>query len=467
MSFTTVAILLTTGLKWIIGLGPYSGLGTPPKFGDFEAQRHWLEITTNLPTNQWYTTTPDHWPLDYPPLTAWHSLVLGKVASILDYSWIQLEASRGNEDLNLKLYMRLSVIISELFVLIPAIIGLLKLKEFKQVPILLFLLQPCLILIDNGHFQYNNVMLGFFSLSLYYLYKEKWIYGCFYFVGCILFKQMGLFWALPIFFYLLGLSFKRGFGFFLKLAITTLTSLILGFSSVADSMEGVLIVLSRIFPVKRGLWEDKVANFWCASNVFVKLRELFSLESLMLASTITTLFVVIPSCLFVLYNPTKPNFLFSLVISSLGFFLFSFQVHEKSILIPAFTINLLWSLNSRLVIWFNTIAVYSMMPLLVREGLGIQSVLVTLFYHLLLDDLVSLSNSKKTSFFKNKVESWSYAIITLLLILEFTLGNPSSYPHLFTVLNVEISAVMFLGTLGYIYYLMMLDNTKLAKRKKV
>ena len=27
-----------------------------PMFGDFEAQRHWMEITVNLPINQWLET---------------------------------------------------------------------------------------------------------------------------------------------------------------------------------------------------------------------------------------------------------------------------------------------------------------------------------------------------------------------------------------------------------------------------
>lgn len=47
--------------------------------GDFEAQRHWMEITTNLPISQWYFHDLEYWGLDYPPLTAYHSWVLGKM----------------------------------------------------------------------------------------------------------------------------------------------------------------------------------------------------------------------------------------------------------------------------------------------------------------------------------------------------------------------------------------------------
>ena len=464
MSFVIIAIILSTCLKWIISLGPYSGMGIPPTFGDFEAQRHWLEITSNLPIQQWYTYSPQHWPLDYPPLTAWHSFVLGKVASALNQSWVALDTSKGNEDSNLILFMRLTVIISDLLILVPGILGILKLKEFKGIPILLFLLQPAVILIDNGHFQYNCVMLGFFALSISNLGSEKWILGCFYFVCCILFKQMGLFWSLPIFFYLLGTSFKKGPLFFLKIATVTGSSLFIGFASVSKSIPQVLIVLSRIFPVKRGLWEDKVANFWCASNIFIKIRELFSLDSLMMASSITTLIIVLPSCLILLKYPTIQNFVNSLIVSSLGFFLFSFQVHEKSILIPAFTINLLWNLNPRLVIWFNTIAVYSMMPLLTREGIGLQAILLVLFYQLLFMDVPTRKTKHSKTF--QRIEILSYGIILLLLILEFIFGNPSSYPHLFTVLNVEISTFIFLGTLFFVYYLIYVDAIVIKRRKK-
>ena len=53
----------------------------PPMHGDFEAQRHWMEITWQLPVADWYRTTPvndlQYWGLDYPPLTAYVSWIFG------------------------------------------------------------------------------------------------------------------------------------------------------------------------------------------------------------------------------------------------------------------------------------------------------------------------------------------------------------------------------------------------------
>jgi len=87
-------ILLIVGLfRWSTALWPYSGtlfcvvdftnsnvfqgFQAPPMHGDFEAQRHWLEITTHLPASQWYFYDLEWWGLDYPPLTAYHSWLLG------------------------------------------------------------------------------------------------------------------------------------------------------------------------------------------------------------------------------------------------------------------------------------------------------------------------------------------------------------------------------------------------------
>lgn len=61
----------------------YLGFSSPPMFGDFEARRHWMEITVNIPIKEWYVNTKEnnltYWGLDYPPLTAYHSWFLGQL----------------------------------------------------------------------------------------------------------------------------------------------------------------------------------------------------------------------------------------------------------------------------------------------------------------------------------------------------------------------------------------------------
>lgn len=61
----------------------YAGYNKPPIYGDYEAQRHWMEITVNLKPEEWYrnSTKNDllYWGLDYPPLTAYHSYLMGSM----------------------------------------------------------------------------------------------------------------------------------------------------------------------------------------------------------------------------------------------------------------------------------------------------------------------------------------------------------------------------------------------------
>ncbi len=50
LEMTALAVIL---VKLGVSLFPYSGKGKPPMFGDYEAQRHWMEVTVNLPIRDW------------------------------------------------------------------------------------------------------------------------------------------------------------------------------------------------------------------------------------------------------------------------------------------------------------------------------------------------------------------------------------------------------------------------------
>ena len=75
--------LLAILLRWTTGQHSYSGHSSPPLYGDYEAQRHWMEVTVNMEPIEWYKNSTNndlqYWGLDYPPLTAYHSYFNGKM----------------------------------------------------------------------------------------------------------------------------------------------------------------------------------------------------------------------------------------------------------------------------------------------------------------------------------------------------------------------------------------------------
>jgi hypothetical protein len=93
-------------------------MNTPPTFGDYEAQRHWMEITTNLPATEWYKNSPknnlSYWGLDYPPLSGYQSWLCGKFIAYFEPTTVALKTSQGYETASSKLLMRITVLISDL-----------------------------------------------------------------------------------------------------------------------------------------------------------------------------------------------------------------------------------------------------------------------------------------------------------------------------------------------------------------
>jgi alpha-1,3-glucosyltransferase len=122
---TLTALIITSAItiRLLIGQWNYSGCNHAPMFGDFEAQRHWMEITVSLPIGDWYRNTTNndllYWGLDYPPVTAYFSLFFGAVANTLYPELVTLHSSRGIETTIGKIFMRCTVIICDLMVFIP------------------------------------------------------------------------------------------------------------------------------------------------------------------------------------------------------------------------------------------------------------------------------------------------------------------------------------------------------------
>ncbi|KAK7293328.1 hypothetical protein RJT34_16191 [Clitoria ternatea] len=83
-----------------VSLHLYSGAAKPPKFGDYKAQRHWMEITINLPIKEWYRNSTrnnlSYWGLNYSPLTAYQNFLYGLFLRFFHPDSVSLFTSREN-----------------------------------------------------------------------------------------------------------------------------------------------------------------------------------------------------------------------------------------------------------------------------------------------------------------------------------------------------------------------------------
>ncbi|KAI0315804.1 glucosyltransferase [Amylostereum chailletii] len=459
-------------VRWGVGLGSYSGQATPPMFGDYEAQRHWMELTIHLPMREWYRYDLQYWGLDYPPLTAYVSWLCGFIGSIIDPTWFALDQSRGIETQGSKLFMRSTVLVLDFLIYIPALWMFVRIwhagrsKRTQNLALLTLLFHPALLLIDFGHFQYNSVMLGFTLLAINFFVTGRDTLGAVMFVLSLGFKQMALYYAPAIGSYLIGkclyLGPTDGTRLFIRLAIITSASfliLFLPFLPPFAPISTILDPITRIFPFNRGIFEDKVANFWCASNVVIKWKLWASRTVLVRFSTLFTAIgfggaAIAPVKAWLrLRNVTeakdvtasevppvmRPVLLQALLNSSMAFFLYSFQVHEKTILLPLLPLTLLLSgatpdsTTFTLGVLCSNVAVFSMWPLLRRDGLAVQYIALTLLWNRLIG----------YNPFRHAYALPVYVACILLHVAELVQPPPARYPDIYPVLNVLISTPIF------------------------
>ncbi|OZJ03106.1 hypothetical protein BZG36_03379, partial [Bifiguratus adelaidae] len=452
--FAAIALLFAALVRWMVALGPYSGARTPPMYGDYEAQRHWMELTLHVPIKEWYTHDLSWWGLDYPPLTAYVSWICGVVGQVIMPKWFALYDSRGYEDAESKFFMRSTVMACEMIFYIPALVyyfkRIVKGYSLKQQDYMLMiaLLQPALIIVDHGHFQYNAVMLGLSLCAFNCLATHRFITAAVFFSLSLMFKQMALYFAMPIFAFLLSQCFRQqnGFLLFVKLGIAVVATFGVCLYPWVLPVSDLLQVAHRVFPIARGLYEDKVANVWCALSVILKLKSLLSVERCIQISLAMTFVGLLPSCIDLFRKPTHQKLIYALANCSLAFFLFSFQVHEKTILLPALPILLLLPIEGDAVILFQNWAMFSMFPLLSREKLQLQYFsLFVLWNWLQQQTRPSESGSSVT----RMLHAASFTIMAIWHVLQVTTPPPPRFPDLYTVTNCILSCAVF--CLFYLY----------------
>lgn len=455
-------LMIAVLFRWLISLHDYSGKSKPPMYGDYEAQRHWMEVTISLPINEWYFNSSDndllYWGLDYPPLSAYHSFINGLLLHKILPESVKLNTSRGFESKFHQLLMRYSVLIVDLLIFIPAIYWFFsqffKIKNNNQISQLmaigLTLLYPGLILIDHGHFQYNCISLGFFVASVASLCSNKIILTCVFFSMALNYKQMELYHALPFFFYYIGFiyetykkhKFITALNKLFILVFSVIMTFLLIWAPFITTSEQIFQVLHRIFPLDRGVFEDKVSNVWCLVNILYKLKNIDN-QTMATVCLIMTLISVLPSCLDLFKNPSKIKFLLSLINCSLSFFLFSFQVHEKSILLVAIPVLMYAPQNVFMCTWFVSITTFSMLPLLIKDNLLVPFISLSLIYFIFSNNIEKLIPKQSETSKMYLLRNLSLLGCAFITICSIVLKPPIRYPFLWPLVISSYSCLHF------------------------
>ena len=376
-------------IRCAVGLGSYSGENQPPNFGDFEYNRHYMEIVTSLPLYHWYLHDlgNSNFMLKFPPLYAYHSFIWGIIGKLINKSWFELNNSIGCQDIDLKSFMRITVLFSELIAYIPSVIIYTRWmgRHYNKAPsidqtiiaaTILFL--PDLAIIDHGHFQYNSLLLGIALIALNNLLYDNLALASIFFTLSICFNPMILYYSPIFFFYLLSLCFVPKFNLIrlIYIGVSVLLTFIVIFLPFIYS--GGIQLLSHIlyttFPLNFNILHQSYPNFWSMTNHLLNNNiELSNLKNL---SIILTILAISPSCYAIFTNTSKRLLPWCLASCSLSFFLFSFLIDETSVLLPWMPVTLL--LNEvdadviSMICWFFNTCLFSLMPLLKKDGLLLQ-----------------------------------------------------------------------------------------------
>ncbi|XP_068639821.1 probable dolichyl pyrophosphate Man9GlcNAc2 alpha-1,3-glucosyltransferase [Aristolochia californica] len=455
-------VLFAFLVRIMVSLHPYSGASHPPMYGDYEAQRHWMEITIHTPAINWYQNTStnplSYWGLDYPPLTAYQSWAHGLFLHYFHPPSVALVSSRGHESSLGKLLMRWTVLLSDALVFFPAAICFIFVycvhrgkKDASLWLLTMVLLNPALIVIDHGHFQYNCISLGFTLGAVEAILAKHDLFAAVLFSLALNHKQMSAYFAPAFFAHLLGKCLKRRHPLLevLKLGIMVVMTFAVIWWPYLSSVEAVMEVLSRLAPFERGIYEDYVANFWCSTSIFIKWKRLFTTQSLKLLSFGATLLGVLPSMGQQIRAPSDRGFLYALLNSSFSFYLFSYQVHEKSILLPLLPASLLALEEPVIFKWLIYYALFSMFPLLCRDQLIVPYIaLLALF-------LLLFHTPQGRPYAKGGLMKWKWLIVFPVLlsialhIIYLSLKPPEKYPFLFEAFMMILCFSQFVTIFGY------------------
>ncbi|KAK6733080.1 hypothetical protein RB195_017068 [Necator americanus] len=384
---------------------------------DFEVHRNWMAITHNFPLSKWYYEATSKWTLDYPPFFAYFEKFLATIAyycGLNDILTVQKSPVYNDRVLH---FQRLSVIATDvLYILSCALFCFCDSSRWKVLPkkiedrsrIATFVILSCnagLLMIDNIHFQYNSMLTALLILSIHFADTKNYLLSALFYCTLLNFKHIYLYYAPAyVVFFLRGYFFNTVSDLFrfsrtltsgLKLAIVMAVPFTLAFMPfvIVGGLTGLLQILSRLFPVSRGLTHAYWApNFWAMYNVIdlilyrvlslwkptlftpptysSGLVQVYDHSVLVTITPIISLMFVIASLapLFAtLFKSKVPDICTLLSLCAFSFFFYGYHVHEKALLLIAIPLVVLAFTDPKfiqLAVFFSIITCTSLFPLL-------------------------------------------------------------------------------------------------------
>ena len=462
VGLTGAVLAVAMAVRLAVGLHPYSGMGNPPKFGDYEAQRHWMEVTVNLPAKEWYVQTErndlGHWGLDYPPMSAYQSYAHGLLVRAFEPAAVELGTSVGYETESSKDLLRATVLVSDLLIMFPAVFLALRAiyphagLRRRAWALAVTLLHPGFVLIDHGHFQYNCISLGLVAGAVAAIWRGRDLLGSCLYVLALNHKHMSAYYALAFFAHLLGAAlrlptWRSSATKVSALGAAVVLTFALAWLPFLGDRDLALAVLRRLVPIRRGVFEDYVSNFWCVTHVAIKWKKLLSDQQLAKCCALVTAAACAPSVAHQLLRPSRRGLLLAALNCSLGFYLFSFQVHEKSILLPCLPAALLSLEYPWACLHFAIVSAFSMIPLLQKDGLELACAACVVIF-------ISAASAGGEVLGPRRPgrEAAAAALLTAMAALSAVkafASPPERYPYLFDLL---ISALAFAHFACYFVY---------------
>ncbi|PRP84505.1 dolichyl glycosyltransferase [Planoprotostelium fungivorum] len=370
---------------------------------DFDVHRNWMAITNSLPLSKWYYEDTSEWTLDYPPFFAYFEWALSQLAPIdIDPDLLDIRPDPYRSWTTL-LYQRLTVIASDIVLVLAALYYTSTLRTDKQKLIVfaVIILNAGLLMLDHIHFQYNGMLLGLLLFSITCLQKGRHITGSILFAICLHFKHINLYCAPAYFTYLLShycqphgrFSFSR----FVALGLSVASIFVFSLGPfLFHGVDQLAQILKRLFPFGRGLCHAYWApNAWAIYNTVdrilarvlrVKNSEtgtsptsglVQDIEHVVLPtitpsiSLILVLLSLSPMLVLLYRRPSALKFKLSVALCSLSFFMFGWHVHEKAILmsiVPLYLVVVDDISLARITFFLTTVGHYSLFPVLYQSG---------------------------------------------------------------------------------------------------